>query len=741
MDIRRRGLLIEGNKNSGNGGGDIVLDYESQYFTLHMLSEGDMTLYTPSSYTPGSLAYSVNNSDWITFSSNTTLTLVTDDKVRVKCVTNAYTRGFGITMFSSACDYEGYGNAMSLLYGDNFQGQTTLTTQYSFRALFYNQTKLKSAENLILPATTLAKFCYQYMFYGCTSLTTAPELPATTLVNYCYDGMFYGCTNLTTVPTELPATTLADYCYNYMFRDCTSLTTAPELPATTLKNCCYYYMFYGCSSLTSAPSVLPATTLANYCYYSMFYGCTSLTTAPELPATTLKNYCYNYMFRDCTSLTTAPELPATTLKGYCYRYMFSNCTSLTSAPELPATTLADECYYGMFANTTVLPDCSNIDFTSEAVVASGGLKGLFAETKVTDVDLERILPKNDDNKYYLPATTLANWCYGEMFYGCTSLKTAPELPATTLADRCYGEMFYGCTSLTTAPQLPATTLANYCYSSMFSYCTSLTTAPELPATTLAKYCYYNMFQGCTGLTEAPKLPAKTLADECYYYMFYGCKNLTEAPQLPATTLANYCYDSMFAHCTSLTTAPELPATTLADYCYNYMFYGCSKLNKITMLATNIDANDCLTYWVHNVASSGTFIKNGINIPSGSDGIPNGWTVQVITPSIVNTLLTPINFQYIDGIFTPNNKPTNLSEYFSEEELLSVQPECDICVNIVNKNNNTLASDYVWVYSKTLDDILKELNITDNVFDITILINNVHEPEDGGYYYYYVDVPH
>jgi len=50
------------------------------------------------------------------------------------------------------------------------------------------------------------------MFYGCTSLTTPPELPATTLDSYCYWSMFYGCTSLTTAP-ELPATTLTTYCY------------------------------------------------------------------------------------------------------------------------------------------------------------------------------------------------------------------------------------------------------------------------------------------------------------------------------------------------------------------------------------------------------------------------------------------------------------------------------------------------------------------------------------------------
>ena len=61
----------------------------------------------------------------------------------------------------------------------------------------------------------------------------------------------------------------------YLFYGCTSLTTAPSLPATTLAGSCYYQMFYGCTSLTTAPS-LPATSLVSSCYHQMFYGCTSL---------------------------------------------------------------------------------------------------------------------------------------------------------------------------------------------------------------------------------------------------------------------------------------------------------------------------------------------------------------------------------------------------------------------------------------------------------------------------------
>ena len=86
-----------------------------------------------------------------------------------------------------------------------------------------------------------------------------------------------------------------------------------------------------------------------------------------------------------------------------------------------------------------------------------------------------------------------------MFSDCTSLTTAPELPATTLANWCYGSMFQNCTRLMSTPALPATGLSIGCYSGMFRGCANLTTAPELPAIYLPEFCYFNMFNGCTRL--------------------------------------------------------------------------------------------------------------------------------------------------------------------------------------------------------------------------------------------------
>ena len=59
-----------------------------------------------------------------------------------------------------------------------------------------------------------------------------------------------------------------------------------------------------------------------------------------------------------------------------------------------------------------------------------------------------------------------------------------------------------------------TTLNGYDYAffNLFKGCASLTSAPQLPATTLAERCYYNMFYGCKSLNEV-RIAALTTAKE------------------------------------------------------------------------------------------------------------------------------------------------------------------------------------------------------------------------------------
>ena len=176
--------------------------------------------------------------------------------------TKVYVRGYNNTLSYSNTIYEYFsfstdayvyvsGIVESLLDGDN--EVLTYGTQGILRQLFYQQTALRSAENLRFEAQSTPEnivSVYALMFDGCTNLLYAPKvLPANDFKgSYNYQYMFRNCTSLITAP-ELPATRLASRCYQFMFHNCKSLITAPELPATKLEDRCYQYMFDGCTSL------------------------------------------------------------------------------------------------------------------------------------------------------------------------------------------------------------------------------------------------------------------------------------------------------------------------------------------------------------------------------------------------------------------------------------------------------------------------------------------------------------
>jgi len=255
-----------------------------EYLTFIALENGTLRV-------PKFVQYSLDNgetwSESVMEEEVTELAIATGDKIMCKFeVTQEMIEqaDYPITFlnFRSSGRVNVQGNIMSMLYGDNFVGQTTLINNLTLGNVF-RRCKVVSAENLVLPATTLTDRCYAQMFMECEYLTTAPELPATTLADSCYTYMFNGCTSLTVAP-KLPAITLVNDCYDSMFNGCTSLTLAPELPATTLASLCYMSMFEGCTSLVTIPE-LSATTLAEDCYSSMFYGCESLTNAAVIPNT------------------------------------------------------------------------------------------------------------------------------------------------------------------------------------------------------------------------------------------------------------------------------------------------------------------------------------------------------------------------------------------------------------------------------------------------------------------------
>ena len=200
------------------------VDYSQEYLTFNVRTGGTIPWKSIGTGMAKEISYSINNGSWtsITAGSNVTISVEAGDVVRFKGLNSTYAKdrsnysGFD----GGTATYNISGNIMSLVYGDNFVGETTMSGTYNFCSIF-KQSKAVSAANLILPATSLTDCCYRAMFSKCTTLEVAPALPATTLGAYCYYYMFENCA-ITSAP-ELPAPTLASNCYGNMFTGCTSL--------------------------------------------------------------------------------------------------------------------------------------------------------------------------------------------------------------------------------------------------------------------------------------------------------------------------------------------------------------------------------------------------------------------------------------------------------------------------------------------------------------------------------------
>ena len=175
------------------------------------------------------------------------------------------------------------------------------------------------------------------------------------------------------------------------------------------------------------------------------------------------------------------------------------------------TRAADQKLAYVYGNIMSLLKGSDFSNLKELTAANeGAFKNLFENCPIDAVS-------ENGNSLVLPAETLAESCYDNMFAGCTEMTTPPELPAETLAEGCYNGMFKGCSSITEAPTLPAPTLVKDCYSNMFADCSNLTSvtilATETEDGTLPEECVANWLSGAgTESEEAPVISVSSSED-------------------------------------------------------------------------------------------------------------------------------------------------------------------------------------------------------------------------------------
>ena len=486
------------------------IDYADQYLTIVSLANNN-TIKWKAYNSSITRTISISTDNGVTWSnpitsttSGTVLgTLSNGQKMLIKGSNTTYGNESYYNYFISTQNFNVEGNIMSLIYGDDFAEETTIAN-YSLRTLFYQCTKLVSAENLILPATTLKQTCYRGMFNGCTSLTTAPKLPATILAQYCYHNMFSGCKSLTKAP-ELPATTLTTYCYQNMFSGCTSLTKAPELPATTLAQGCYENMFSGCTKLRYikclATNISITGCLGNWTYGVALYG-TFIYAKNNTPAWPIGESGIPSGWRICS------ESEYETIKNIDYKKQYLTIVSLSNNNQIRWNCDSNYNY------VTTISISTNNGSTWHNFTASYQNNGTLLGTLNFG---QKMIIKGNNTKYGMAQN------YDNGFRSSGKFNVYGNIMSLM-----YGDNFVGQTTLNSNA---------YSFAGLFYACPYLISAKNLilPSLTLTKYCYYRMFRNCTSLTIAPELPATTLTTSCYERMFDGCTNLKYIKALFTTT--------------------------------------------------------------------------------------------------------------------------------------------------------------------------------------------------------------
>ena len=165
----------------------------------------------------------------------------------------------------------------------------------------------------------------------------------------------------------------------------------------------------------------------------------------------------------------------------------------------------------------------------------------------------------------------------------------------------------------------------------FATCTSLIRPPKaISGQDMGTFGLGAMFNGCTSVQFLPDfsnfIPNTSSLQEC----FRDCKAVKEAPAFYSGATPVSAYQNAFLGCSGLESA-VLPSETLSNRSYYRMFSGCTSLKYIELNAltgnTGSTSDSSFYQWVGGVPTGGTIVKRcELNLPSGSNGIPNGWTV-------------------------------------------------------------------------------------------------------------------
>lgn len=263
------------------------------------------------------------------------------------------------------------------------------------------------------------------MFENCTSLTTAPELPATTLADYCYNRMFKGCSSLNEITLGYTGNFDSMYFGNWVDGVAASGT-----------------LYYAGSDTTTGASAIPtgwtvtAPAYGGLTFTAREAGSTvKMMAQGSAPSVSLQYSTNsglswnNYTMGDTLTLTNIGDkvcFKATTTNSAMASYAINNYNKFVMTGQIAASGNINSLLNENYDAVTTCPTLAYVGLFD-------GCTGL--------VDAQDLI---------LASTTASQNSYGHyMFRNCTNLVNGPQIMATNFtSDYWIGEnMFNGCSSL------------------------------------------------------------------------------------------------------------------------------------------------------------------------------------------------------------------------------------------------------------------------------------------------------
>ena len=392
-------------------------------------------------------------------------------------------------------------------------------------------TNYSSIKNIVFDESfkTYAPTSLNGFFYGCETLETISGLEYLNTANVEFmDYMFNGCSALTSLDLTNFNTANVES-MDYMFNGCSALKSLDLTNFNTAKVTVMGNMFNGCSALTSLDLTNFNTANVEFMDY-MFNGCSALTSLDLTNFNTAKVTYMNNMFEGCSALTTIYASDKFDTDNVSLGSgMFTGCKSLKDYSD--SKTDHNYAYCGPDGYFTPVFDYAEFDNATGTLTFR---RGLSKPEGAYDLNVESNNPGWEDQKgnikkvvfdasFAIARPTSCCWWFANCFY-LTEIEGIENLNTQNVTDM--RDMFTCCYALTSLDVSIFNTQNVKNMNGMFCDCSNLTSLDLTNFNTAKVTNMGNMFLGCSNLTSLDLTNFNTAKVTDMHFMFKGCSALT-----------------------------------------------------------------------------------------------------------------------------------------------------------------------------------------------------------------------